>query len=127
VQPLSDNTYPLSLEGEGQGEGEMNLIQKGINRFGKLIVASFFLMGIGLIVFLLTPLLYGLWGIDSDIPGMLVVILGLVLFLVGLILRKPTRVRRIIYIVLASILSLPILSAIITTIIYLITGQPLGE
>jgi hypothetical protein len=105
----------------------MNLIQKGINRFGKLIVASFFLMGIGLIVFLLTPLLYGLWGIDSDIPGMLVVILGLVLFLVGLILRKPTRVRRIIYIVLASILSLPILSAIITTIIYLITGQPLGE
>ncbi len=105
----------------------MNIIDKGINRFGKLIVASFFLMGIGLIAFLLTPLLYGLWGIDSDLPGVLVVILGLVLFLVGLILRKPTRTRRIIYIVLASILSLPILSAIVTTIIYLITGRPLGE
>jgi hypothetical protein len=39
----------------------MNLIKKGTNRFGKLGVASFFLMGIGVIAFLLTPLLYGRW------------------------------------------------------------------
>jgi hypothetical protein len=105
---------------------KMNLIKKGTNRFGKLGVASFFLMGIGVIAFLLTPLLYGLWGIDSDLPGVLVVILGLVLFLVALILRKPTRTRRIIYIVLASILSLPLLFTIGTLIYYLITGQPVG-
>jgi hypothetical protein len=105
----------------------MNLIQKGINRFGKLGVASFFLMGIGLIAFLLTPLLLTLWNIDSDLPGVLIVNVGVVLFLVGLILRKPSRTRRIIYIVLASILSLPILFTIVTLIYYLITGQPLGE
>jgi hypothetical protein len=106
---------------------EVNVIAKGVNKFGKLIIASFFLMGIGLVVFLLTPLLYGLWGIDSDLPGMLVVILGLVLFLVGLILRKPGRIKRIIYIVLASILSLPLLMTIATSIYYLVTGEPLGE
>jgi hypothetical protein len=39
-----------------------------VRRFGKLITASFFLMGIGLIVFLLTPL-FLLWDIDTDILG----------------------------------------------------------
>jgi membrane protease YdiL (CAAX protease family) len=106
----------------------MNIIEKGVNKFGKLIVASFFLMGIGLILFLLTPLLYGLWGIDSDIPGMLIVILGLVLFIVGWILnRKPRKGVKIALIVLASLFSIPLLMFIVTTIIYLITGQPLGE
>ena len=105
----------------------MNLIQKGVNTFGKLIVASFFLMGIGLILFLLTPLLYTQWGIDSDLPGMLIVILGLVLFIVGWILnRKPRKPILILLIVLASILSLPLLSFFVTLIYYLITGQPLG-
>ncbi len=106
----------------------MNLITKGVNKFGKLIVASFFLMGIGLIAFLLTPLLYGLWGIDSDIPGMLVVFLGLVLFIVGWIIkRKPSKGVKIALIVLASLLSIPLLMFIVTTIIYLITGKPVGE
>jgi hypothetical protein len=61
----------------------LNLIDRGVKRFGKLIVASFFLMGIGLIAFLLTPVLYGLWEIDSDLPGVLVIDLGLLLFIVG--------------------------------------------
>jgi hypothetical protein len=105
----------------------MNLINKGVNKFGKLIVASFFLMGIGVLAFLLTPLLYGLWGIDSDIPGMLIVFLGLVLFIVGWILnRKPGKGVKIALIVLASLLSIPLLMFIVTTIIYLITGEPLG-
>ncbi|MCJ7514540.1 MAG: hypothetical protein MUO89_01020 [Dehalococcoidia bacterium] len=105
----------------------MNIIDKGVKKFGKLIVASFFLMGIGLIAFLLTPLLYGLWGIDSDLPGMLIVILGLVLFIVGWIRnKKPGKVALVVLIVLASVLSLPILMFIVTTIYYLITGQPLG-
>jgi len=106
----------------------MNIINRGVQKFGKLIVASFFIMGIGLIAFLLTPLFYGLWGIDTDLPGMLIVFLGLVLFIVGWILnRKPRKSVKILLIVLASLLSIPLLMFIVTTIIYLITGQPLGE
>ena len=106
----------------------MNLIQKGVQKFGKLIIASFFIMGIGLIVFLMTWPLYTLWGIDTDIPGMLIIFLGLVLFIVGWILnRKPGKAVKITLIVLASLLSIPLLMFIVTTIIYLITGQPLGE
>jgi hypothetical protein len=105
----------------------LNLIDRGVNRFGKLVVASFFLMGIGLILFLLTPLLYGRWGIDSDLPGVLLIDLGLVLFIVGRIRsKKPGRVKLVILIVLASILSLPILSLIVSLIYYLVTGKPLG-
>ncbi len=105
----------------------MNLIQKGVNKFGKLGVASFFLMGIGLIAFLLTPLLYTRWNIDSDLPGMLLVILGLVLFIVGWIInRKPRKGVKITLIVIASFLSIPLLMLIVTTIIFLITGEPLG-
>jgi hypothetical protein len=105
----------------------MNAIDKGVQKFGKLIVASFFLMGIGVIAFLLTPLLLTLWGIDSDLPGMLIVILGLVLFIVGWILnKKPRKGVLIALIVTASVLSIPILLFIVTTIYYLITRQPLG-
>jgi len=105
----------------------MNVIDRGIKKFGKLIVASFFLMGIGVIAFLLTPLLYGLWGIDSDLPGLLIVIVGLVLFIVGWIRnKKPGKVARIALIVVASVLSLPILSLIVSLIYYLITRKPLG-
>jgi hypothetical protein len=105
----------------------VNIIDRGVKRFGKLVVASFFLMGIGLILFLLTPLLYGRWGIDSDLPGVLIIDIGLVLLIVGLIRnKKPSRVKLIILIVVASVLSLPILSLIVTSIYYLITGKPLG-
>ena len=84
-------------------------------------------MGIGVIAFLLTPLLYGLWGIDSDLPGLLIVIVGLVLFIVGWIRnKKPGKVARIALIVVASVLSLPILSLIVSLIYYLITRKPLG-
>jgi hypothetical protein len=105
----------------------MNAIDRAVNRFGKLVVASFFVMGIGLIAFLLTPLFYGLWGIDTDLPGLLIVDIGLVLFIVGWLLhRKPGKGATIALVVLASVLSIPILIFIVTTIYYLITGQPLG-
>jgi len=106
----------------------MNLIQKGINKFGKLGVASFFLMGIGLLAFLLTPLFYGLWGIDTDLPGVLVVFLGVVLFIVSWIIkRKPRKGVKIALIVTASLLSIPILITIASLIYFLITRRPLGE
>jgi uncharacterized membrane protein len=105
----------------------VNIIDRGVNRFGKLRVASFFVMGIGLILFLLTPLFLWLWDMDTDIIGLLIVIIGLVLFIVGLILnKKPHGVILVLLIVLASILSLPLLAFIVTTVYFLITGKPLG-
>jgi hypothetical protein len=105
----------------------MDLVQKGINKFGKLIVASFFVMGIGLIAFLLTPLFYGLWGIDTDLPGILIADIGLVLFIVGWIRYiKPRRFALVAFSILASLLSLPVLFLIVSLVYYLITRKPLG-
>ena len=105
----------------------MNVIDRAVNRFGKLRVASFFLMGIGLILFLLTPLFLKLWEMDTDIIGLLIIILGLVLFIIGIIRsKKPRGVKLVLLIVLAVVLSLPILMLIVTTIYFLVTGKPLG-
>ena len=62
-------------------------------RFGKYNVTTFVIMGVGLILFLLTPLLYGLWDFDSDIPGILICLIGLILWIVGLIVRKVRSSR----------------------------------
>jgi tetrahydromethanopterin S-methyltransferase subunit E len=103
-------------------------MRKIINRFGKLITASFFVMGIGLIVFLLSFPLYIYYDIDTDIVGFLIVLLGLVIFIVGIIRRKKlTGVKRGLLIALASILSLPILSFVASLIYYLLTGGELGS
>jgi hypothetical protein len=99
-----------------------------INRFGKLITASFFVMGIGVIVFILSFPLYIFWNIDTDIIGFTIVLTGLVILIVGIILRnKPHGVKLALLIALASILSLPILSLIASLIYYLITGKELGS
>jgi uncharacterized RDD family membrane protein YckC len=58
-----------------------------VNRFGKLITASFIVMVIGVVTFLLVFPLYGLWGIDTDILGVLIFIIGLLLCIVGFIIR----------------------------------------
>lgn len=105
----------------------MNAINRAVKRFGKLIVASFFLMGIGVIAFLFTPLLYGLWGIDTDLPGVLIIDIGLVMYITGLIRqKKPGRVKLVALFVLVSVLSIPILALILSLICYLMTGKPLG-
>ena len=57
-------------------------------RFGKYNVATFVIMGVGLILFLLTPLLLTVWNFDSDIPGVLIFLIGLVMWIVGFIVRK---------------------------------------
>jgi len=68
---------------------------KGIvKRFGKLITASFFLMGIGVIVFLLVIPLYGLWGIDTDIQGIFIFVIGLLLCAVGFMIRAIKSKRQ---------------------------------
>ena len=52
-------------------------MNKAIKRFGKLRV-SFFVMGIGVVLCLLTPLLHWLWGIDSQLyyPGLIFISIG---------------------------------------------------
>jgi hypothetical protein len=65
-----------------------------VKRFGKLITASFFLMGIGLIVFLLTPLSLWLWDADIDIPGVLIFIIGAIICAVGFIVRRVKSVKQ---------------------------------
>ena len=98
-----------------------------VGRFGKLITASFFVMAIGLIAFLLTPLLYGLWGIDSDLPGVLIVGIGLAICIIGIILRKKLHGWKLkVLVILIVVLLLPVVQLIIFLIYYLITGKPLG-
>jgi xanthine/uracil permease len=99
-----------------------------VEKFGKLITASFFVMGIGVILFLLTPLLYGLWGIDSDLPGLLIVDIGLVILIIGIIRRKKLHGwKRVVLTILIAVLCLPILSLFASLIYYLITGKPVGD
>ena len=103
-------------------------MKRVVNKFGKLITASFFVMGIGVIAFLLTPLLYGRWGIDSDLPGVLLVDIGLIIFVVGMIRRKQLHGLKLAgFAILAAVLSIPIFILIGTTIYYLITGRPAGS
>ena len=59
-----------------------------VSKFGRYNVAAFIIMGVGLILFLLTPLLYTLWDFDSDIPGLLIFLIGLVMWIVGRIIKK---------------------------------------
>jgi len=71
-------------------------MKKLVLKFGRYNVATFILMGIGLILFLLTPLLIWLFDIDSDIIGLLIFIIGLVLWIVGLLVRKFSGNKRVI-------------------------------
>ncbi|MGA7678532.1 MAG: hypothetical protein WCA51_09255 [Dehalococcoidia bacterium] len=99
-----------------------------IKRFGKLITASFIVIGIGIIVFILSLPLYIYYDIDTDILGFSIVLIGLVIFIIGLIRRKKlSRVKLALLITLASVLSIPILSGVASLVYYLITGKELGN
>ena len=102
-------------------------MKKIIEKFGKLITASFFIVAIGIITFLLVIPLYSFFRIDTDIIGLLIIDVGLVLLIVGIIRRYKLRGWKLVgLVILASILSLPILSFIASIIYFLITGKPLG-
>jgi hypothetical protein len=99
-----------------------------VKRFGKLITASFIIMGIGVVTFLLVFPLYGLFGIDTDIIGLLIFIIGLLICIIGVIRSKKLHGWKLVVLaILAIVLCLPILSFIVSVIYYLITGKPLGE
>jgi len=99
-----------------------------VDRFGKLITASFFLMAIGVGVFLLTIPLYANFGIDTDIIGFTIFTIGLAICIVGIIRRKKLHGWKLIALgIIAAILLLPILSLIVSMVFYLITGKELGS
>jgi hypothetical protein len=66
-----------------------------VRKFGKYNVATFVIMGVGLILFLLTPLLLWLFDFDSDILGFLIFLIGLAMWVVGLIVRKVRSNKRV--------------------------------
>ena len=82
---------------KGEVEGllkrqQLNMVEAEMNRlvrkFGKYNVAAFIIMGVGVIIFLLTPLLLWLFDFDSDILGVLIFLIGLLMWVVGFIVRK---------------------------------------
>ena len=65
-----------------------------VRKFGKYNVATFIMMGVGVLLFLLTPLLLWLSDFDSDILGFLIFLIGLVMWIVGFITRKVRSNKR---------------------------------
>jgi len=97
-------------------------------RLGKLITAGLIIMAIGIVTFLLVIPLYHYFGIDTDIIGLLIFVIGLVIGIIGVILRyKPRGFWLVALIIVAAVLSLPILFTIASLIYYLFTGKLLGE
>ena len=66
-------------------------MKKLVRRLGKYNVATFVVMGVGVILFLLTPLLLWLFEFDSDIFGLFVFLIGLLMYVIGLIIRVIAR------------------------------------
>ena len=101
-------------------------MNKLVERFGKLITASFILMGIGIITFLLVFPLYHFFEIDTDIIGLVILTTGLAILLIGIIRRKILHGwKRIILAIIAAVFCIPIISLIVTGIYYLITRKSL--
>jgi hypothetical protein len=99
-----------------------------IKRFGTLITASFIVMAIGIIVFLLTIPLYANFGIDTDIFGLIIFTIGLALCITGIIHRNKLRGWKLIVLsIIAAVLFLPALSAIVSLVYFLISGKELGS
>ena len=99
-----------------------------VERFGRLITASFVVMAVGIVVFLLTIPLYANFGIDTDIIGLTIFTTGLAICITGIIIRKRLHGWRLIILaILAAVLALPLLALILSSIYFLITSEPLGS
>ena len=103
------------------------MLKKMVNKFGKLITAAFFIIAIGIITFVLSIPLYGYFGIDTDIIGVLIVAIGLIVLDIGIIHRYELSGFKLdLMIIFAIVLSIPVLFLVIGLTYYLITGKPLG-
>ncbi len=70
-------------------------MKKLVSKLGKYSIAALIIMGVGLILFLLTPLLLWLFDFDSDILGFLIFLIGLAMWTIGLMVRKVISNKRI--------------------------------
>jgi len=103
-------------------------MKKIISKFGKLITASFIIMGVGIVTIPLVVPMYTLFGLDTDWFSAFVLLAGAITCIVGLIRRKSfNRTVLIALLVLVSILCMLILFGVIAGIVYLITGKELGN
>lgn len=118
----------IITETEKVSKRRCNLRRKRmVKRFGKLITASFFVMGLGIVTFLLVIPLYAWFRIDTDILGLIILDIGLIMLIIGIILRRKLRGFKLaVLVVLSAILSIPVWMLIVTTIYFLITGKPMG-
>ena len=99
-------------------------MKRFVSRFGKLITASFFVMAIGIVVFLLSIPLYANFNIDTDIIGFTIFTVGLAICIIGIIRGKKLHGWKLLVLaILAVILLLPVLSLIVSLIYELITGE----
>ena len=99
-----------------------------VEKFGKQISTSFFIMAIGIVVFLLTIPLYTYFEIDTDIIGLFIFTIGLAICIIGIIRRKKLHGWKLVVLAILVVVSLlPILSFVVSLIYYLITGKELGS
>ena len=70
------------------------IMKTSVERFGKLITASFYLMEIGIIVILFTPLSLLFWDADIDIFGALIFIIGVLLCATGFAIRRSKSAKK---------------------------------
>ena len=66
-------------------------MKEPVGKYRKYEIATYIIMAVGIILFMLTPLLIRWFGFDSDMLGLLVFLIGLLMFVVGIIVRLIIR------------------------------------
>jgi len=59
-----------------------------MKRISTYNLAAFIIMGVGIILFLFTPLFISRFNFDTDIIGLLIFLVGLLMWIIGLVKRK---------------------------------------
>jgi hypothetical protein len=92
-----------------------------VRKFGKYNVATFIIMGVGVIFFLLAPTGWGV-GFDSDVLGLFIFVIGLLMLIVGLIVR---RVRsNFLKGIVVGIIAAVVICFIIGVVVYITSETP---
>ena len=62
-------------------------MKEPVGKYRKYEIATYIIMAVGVILFMLTPLLIRWFGFDSDVFGLLIFLIGLGMFVVGIIIK----------------------------------------